>query len=105
MMPATSLSNAMAISHERGDAAAQDAVNLGTADWLCLAATPTFAIMALLTWIFSWGQSDWLCSALPSVFPLGGMVPMYVLMSAFHAPPWLKLIANRRNAPTKHPLA
>jgi len=27
---------------------------------------------------------------------LTGMVPMYVLMSVFHAPPWLKLIAERR---------
>jgi hypothetical protein len=25
------------------------------------------------------------------------MVPMYLLMSAFHAAPWLKLIANRRS--------
>jgi len=26
---------------------------------------------------------------------LGGMVPMYLLMSAFHSAPWLKLIAGR----------
>jgi hypothetical protein len=26
------------------------------------------------------------------------MVPMYLLMSAFHAPPWLKLIFARRGA-------
>jgi hypothetical protein len=24
--------------------------------------------------------------------PLGGMAPMYALMSAFHAAPWLKLL-------------
>jgi len=24
------------------------------------------------------------------------MVPMYLLMSAFHLPPWLKLISGRR---------
>jgi hypothetical protein len=30
-------------------------------------------------------------------FPLAGMVPMYLLMSAFHLTPWLKLIAGRRS--------
>jgi hypothetical protein len=29
--------------------------------------------------------------------PLSGMVPMYVLMSAFHLAPWLKLISSRRS--------
>jgi hypothetical protein len=28
-------------------------------------------------------------------FPLGGMAPMYLLMSVFHATPWLRLIAGR----------
>jgi hypothetical protein len=66
----------------------------GVATWLCLAATPTFAIMALLTSGLGSGPMDMLCSAgLKS--PLGGMVPMYLLMSAFHAPPWLKLFAGR----------
>jgi hypothetical protein len=26
------------------------------------------------------------------------MVPMYLLMSAFHSTPWLKLISNRRSS-------
>jgi hypothetical protein len=39
------------------------AVALRTADWLCLAAAPTFAIMALLTSIFGGGPPDMLCSA------------------------------------------
>jgi hypothetical protein len=26
---------------------------------------------------------------------LSGMVPMYLLMSAFHSSPWLKLISSR----------
>jgi hypothetical protein len=30
-------------------------------------------------------------------FRLHGMVPMYLLMSAFHAAPWLKLISSRRS--------
>ena len=73
----------------------RNAVALGAADWLCLAATPTFAMMALLT-VLSGGPPDMLCSAAPAS-PLGGMVPMYWLMSAFHSAPWLKLVLRRRN--------
>jgi hypothetical protein len=65
-----------------------------TADWLCLAAAPTFAIMALLT-ALSGGETDILCAAMQHAWPLGGMVPMYLLMSAFHLAPWLKLIFGR----------
>ena len=66
------------------------------ADWLCLAAAPTFAFMALLTGIVG-GPPDILCAAVQDASPLSGMVPMYLLMSAFHSAPWLKLIANRRS--------
>ena len=59
---------------------------------LYLAATPTFAIMAVLTGL-SGGNADMLCSATQG--PLSGMVPMYALMSAFHAGPWLKRIFRR----------
>ena len=59
-------------------------------EWLSLAAAPTFAIMALLT--LAGGAPDMLCSA----SPLTGMVPMYLLMSAFHSAPWLKLASRRR---------
>ena len=65
----------------------------GVAGWLSLAAAPTFAVMALLTH-FGGGPPDTLCS-MGSVSHLGGMVPMYLLMSAFHSAPWLKLIAGR----------
>jgi len=65
---------------------------VGVADFLCLAAAPIFALMALLTVVLGDGASDMLCSA--SSFR--GMAPMYLLMSAFHAAPWLRLIANRR---------
>ncbi len=64
------------------------------ADWLCLAATPTFAIMALLT-AFGGGEPDILCAAMQHASPLSGMIPMYLLMSAFHSAPWLKLIRDR----------
>ncbi|HEY9536567.1 MAG TPA: hypothetical protein VIS03_03160 [Kiloniellaceae bacterium] len=74
------------------------------ADWLALAAGPTFAIMALLAGLPGGGQPDLLCLAAEHSAPLSGMVPMYLLMSAFHLPPWLKLICNRRNGP-RQPLA
>ncbi|MCK1708380.1 MULTISPECIES: hypothetical protein [unclassified Bradyrhizobium] len=67
------------------------------ARWLGLAATPTFAIMALLTAVFGGGTADMLCSAEHGSL-LGGMVPMYLLMSAFHASAWLRLISERRDA-------
>ena len=66
----------------------------GAADFLCLAAAPTFAIMALLTCVIGRGSADALCS-IAGTSPLSGMVPMYLLMSAFHAAPWLKLISSR----------
>ena len=62
------------------------------ARWLGLAATPTFAIMALLTVALGGGPADMLCGA--GSWP-GGMVPMYLLMSAFHSAAWLRLIAER----------
>jgi hypothetical protein len=64
------------------------------AGWLALAAAPTFAVMALLTYL-SGGDADMMCSAAHGVSPLSGMVPMYLLMSAFHAAPWLKLLCAR----------
>jgi hypothetical protein len=70
---------------------------LGAADWLCLAAAPTFAIMALLAGVSGGGPPDMLCAATRDASPLGGMVPMYMMMSAFHLAPWLKLISMRRN--------
>jgi hypothetical protein len=61
----------------------------GAADWLSLAAAPTFAAMALVTAVVG---SDMLCAA----SPIGGMVPMYLLMSVFHVGPWLRLLATAR---------
>jgi len=68
---------------------------LGAADWLSLAAAPVFALMALLTVAHGGGAHDPLCTAAHGGSPVSGMVPMYVLMSAFHSRPWLNLIASR----------
>jgi hypothetical protein len=67
---------------------------LGIAQWLCLAATPAFAVMALVTAVLGGGPMVMPGSA-GHGSPLTGMVPMYMLMSAFHAAPWLKLISRR----------
>jgi len=80
----------------RQSAESGNAGSLGAADWLCLAATPTFATMALLTGVLGGGPPDMLCSAAQDAPPLSGMVPMYLLMGAFHSAPWLKLISSRR---------
>ena len=53
-----------------------------------------FAVMALLTGVLGGGSLDAMCS-MSSASPLSGMVPMYLLMSAFHLAPWLKLISGR----------
>jgi hypothetical protein len=57
-------------------------------DLLCLAATPTFLIMALAAGM----GPDMICSAMGT--PMSGMTAMYLLMGLFHAGPWLKLISN-----------
>jgi hypothetical protein len=72
----------------------------GMARWLGLAAAPTFAIMALWNGLFS-GQPDMLCMAMQGSSPMSGMTVMYLLMSAFHAAPWLRLISSRRAMSTR----
>lgn len=69
----------------------------GAADWISLAAAPTFALMALLTSVLGGEAQDMLCSA-AHASPLAGMIPMYLLMSAFHSAPWLKLMAHRHSS-------
>jgi hypothetical protein len=70
---------------------------LTVAKWLRFAAAPTFATMALLTIAFDNSLPNALCTAADS-FWTGGMAPMYLLMSAFHLMPWLRLISRRENA-------
>ena len=65
----------------------------GLADWLCLAAAPTFMTMAVLTAVY--GGQDMTCMSGSSTFMLSGMVPMYLLMAGFHLAPWLRLVVRR----------
>ena len=73
------------------------------ADWLSLAAAPTFALMAVVTGILDSGAHQMACSATMHMSSLTGMIPMYALMSGFHFTPWLKLISRwakrRRGSP------
>lgn len=74
-----------------GQTTRRNAAALGAADGLALAASPTVAIMALLNAGLGGGPAEMLCSA-AHVSSLSGMVTRYLLMSAFHVAPWLKLI-------------
>ena len=65
------------------------------ADILCLAAAPTFAVMALLSCLPAGNPHEMICSVMRHAAPLNGMAWMYLLMSAFHTVPWLRLISSR----------
>jgi hypothetical protein len=69
--------------------------DLGATRLLSLAAAPTFAVMALLS-VLPGGPQAALCSGAHEASPLTGMAAMYLLMSAFHSAPWLKLALQRR---------
>lgn len=60
------------------------------ADGLCLAAAPTFALMALFSYLSS-GELGMQCIAMSGASSLSGMPVMYLLMGAFHLSPWLRL--------------
>jgi membrane associated rhomboid family serine protease len=66
------------------------------AKWLHLAATPTFVVMALIT--IAGGGGEFVCSTAHGAH-LDGMAAMYLLMSAFHAAPWMKLFGGWRGCP------
>lgn len=69
---------------------------LRVAACLRLTAAPTFALMALLA-AGPDGEMPGTYGSIPQHgSPLNGMVLMYVLMSVFHLPPWLKLSFHRR---------
>jgi len=83
-------------SIDREGTECQERPDVSPDSWLSLAAAPTFASMALLTKIHGDGMSDIVCSAAQDASPLTGMFPMYLLMSAFHLSPWLRLLFRRR---------
>jgi hypothetical protein len=70
---------------------------LHTTDWLSLGAAPILGFMAALTAMLGDGPHAVPCSAGSHAWALSGMVPMYVLMSAFHVGPWFKLISRWRS--------
>lgn len=74
---------------------AREAV-LGVARWLHLAAAPTFAAMAGLTFALGGEAQPMTCLGGDEASPINSMGVMYLLMSVFHAAPWLKFIAYRR---------
>lgn len=77
-----------------------ETVAIGAAGWLSLAATPVFAVMALLNALSGDGRPADLCSqaGLPSL--LTGMGPMYLLMATFHLHPWLRFMSNAKSDQT-----
>ena len=92
----TEMSMSRVVRHDIETCAGGGHAAPGAAGLLGLAAAPTFTLMALWTWLFS-GQPDMLCMAMQGSSPMSGMTVMYLLMSAFHAAPWLKLISRRRS--------
>ncbi len=72
------------------------AASRGPADWLSLAASPVFAIMALAIAEPGGGPAGVLASAEHGSSPLSGMALMYLLMSVIHSAPWLRIFSARR---------
>ena len=90
----TGASMSPVVCHDAETGAGSGHAASGAAGWLSLAAAPTFALMALWTGLFS-DEPDMLCMAMQGSSPMTGMTLMYLLMSAFHAAPWLRLISGR----------
>jgi hypothetical protein len=89
------MSSTVTGSIDRAVTPCQQRLKVGPDRWLSLAAAPTFAAMALFAGIHGGSMPVMLCAAAPDASPLAGMVPMYLLMSAFHLPPWLRPLARR----------
>ncbi len=59
-----------------GSLSGRTATVRGAVDFVCLAATPTFAMMALLTNLHADDASDWLCAAMKNALPLCGAMTL-----------------------------
>jgi hypothetical protein len=65
------------------------------AGWISLAASPACALMA---WIAATDPPRiFICASASAMPPIGGMAWMYLLMSLFHVPHWLKLASHPQN--------
>jgi hypothetical protein len=100
-MAMTDMSMPSVTSHDVDTCTGGRRVASGLTRWLGLSAAPTFAFMAMWSAFFS-GQPDMLYMAMQYSSPMSGMTVMYLLMSAFHLSPWLKLIAGRRYASRRY---
>ena len=77
-----------------GSASLRKTAAINIADGLALVASPIFAGMAVLTGMSGSNAAEMVCSTIQGS-PLSGMTTMYVLMSALHAAPWVRLIRIR----------
>jgi hypothetical protein len=68
---------------------------------LGLAASPLFALLATVSAVSTSGLS--LCSTTLPLLPISDMALMYLLMSVFHASPWLRLMSQRSGQPRLTP--
>ena len=75
---------------DKGTARASPARGAGA--WLTLAASPTFALMA---WIAAEAAAPVAFCSSETMPPIGSMTAMYLLMSFFHLPPWLRFVSRR----------
>ena len=82
----------------RGDGESIVAVP-AVAGFLHLAASPTFALMALSMLTLDSGGQGALCAAVGGS-GFNGMAPMYFLMALFHLAPWLKFLSRRGSVAT-----
>ena len=91
----TGVSMSSAVSHDSKIRLGGSDAARGLAFWLGLSAAPTFAFMALWSVLFG-SQLDIFCLNAHGSPPMSGMTVMYLLMSVFHAGPWLNVIFDQR---------
>ena len=91
----TGVSKSSAVSHDATIRLGAGDAPRGLAFWLGLSAAPIFAFMALWSVLFG-SQPDMFCLNVHGSSPMSGMTMMYLLMSIFHAGPWLNVIFDQR---------